>query len=116
MSANVSLNRIISFLAEPETDKYTNRQRAAVNDTHVGCRSATFDYGFGSAPTDGFSLQNITLSFPPGLSCIVGPVGSGKSTLLLSLLSERRLVHGTVDLNYPIMKVPGDHEVIGLQS
>lgn len=118
LAALVSVRRISQYLRENETTKYDQlldyENFDGSQHPYVGFEKASFTYADDAQLSEGtaFVLKNLTVSFPPGLSIIVGPVGSGKSSLLLSLLGETRRLQGRNYLPAPIARalVPIDED------
>ncbi|KAJ2981632.1 hypothetical protein NUW58_g6640 [Xylaria curta] len=80
LNAHVSLDRIESFMAEP--DKEENDYHESTSD--VEFQNATFAW-----PTSNkVVLKNLNLRFTTGLSIICGKVGAGKTALLQAILGE----------------------------
>ena len=52
---------------------------------------------FGWPGTSHLVLRNLSLSFPRGLTLVIGLVGSGKSALLQALLGEMDLENGEIN-------------------
>ena len=96
IAAFVSLSRIESFLAEPETDKYVQLIGASGN---IGMQHASFVYN--RSESRRFALSDLSCTFPTGVSLVVGPVGAGKSSLLLALLGEMDRLTGTTYMPRP---------------
>ncbi|PIA14757.1 hypothetical protein COEREDRAFT_93717 [Coemansia reversa NRRL 1564] len=111
ISAYVSLNRIGSYLNQPEVQSLESRVLSG-NES-----SATLNSDGGKAP---FALQGIDVQFPEGgLSVIAGPTGSGKSSLLAGLIGEMTLTRGRVLLPTGDARQLGEQEaqygdVVGL--
>jgi ABC-type multidrug transport system fused ATPase/permease subunit len=102
LAANVSLNRIIGYLHEPDTNKWAILHHEHQSSTRIGFQDARFNW---QADAGQFVLGPLTLDFPLGkLSVVCGSVGAGKSTLLLSLLGETRLISGKVFLPTPLFR------------
>jgi ABC-type multidrug transport system fused ATPase/permease subunit len=58
----------------------------------------------GTAPTQGFRLQDIDLCFPRGqVTLIAGKFGSGKTLLLLAMMGEAKLMEGKI--SYAISQI-----------
>ncbi|ETV80629.1 hypothetical protein H257_06154 [Aphanomyces astaci] len=94
LQAQVSLQRILSFLQQP--DKPTRPQPPKHHDgpTMVVIENGTFawDQGEGVAPT----LKNVSLTVSRGdLVVVHGKVGSGKSSLCMAILGEMHQTEGT---------------------
>lgn len=118
LNANVSLGRIAEFLAEPDSEKWSNLDSSCKtpDSPHIGCTNAVFDWEepvasdpnldiLDSLANPKFRLHAKTLDFPIGkTSLIVGPVGSGKTMLLLSLLGETHVTAGSVFSPSPIFR------------
>lgn len=118
LNANVSLGRIAEFLAEPDSEKWSNLDVSCktADTPHLGCTNAIFDWEepVASEPTldvlaslenPKFRLRAQNLDFPVGrISLVVGPVGSGKTMLLLSLLGETHVTAGSVFSPSPIFR------------
>lgn len=98
VQSKVSLDRIESFLNEPETTKY--EQLALPKDENspdVGFQNATFSWSKDSS--NDFKLRDLNIAFEKGkLNVIIGSTGAGKTSLLLALLGEMTLVEGKVFL------------------
>ncbi|OAT06162.1 ABC bile acid transporter [Blastomyces gilchristii SLH14081] len=93
IEAWVSAGRIEKFLTSAEKGHNT------LPSDHICFEKATIAWPVEDADeTDGrFSLQDISLSFPPkGLSVISGKTGSGKSLLIASILGESDILSGAV--------------------
>ncbi|KAI0443678.1 ABC transporter [Xylaria telfairii] len=86
LNAYVSLDRIESFMAEP--DKEDNDSNDATPD--VEFQDATFAW-----PTNHKTvLKNLNIRFTTGLSIICGKVGAGKTALLQAILGDLDRVAG----------------------
>ncbi|QPG76133.1 hypothetical protein FOA43_003519 [Brettanomyces nanus] len=98
VQSKVSLDRIESFLNEPECSKYEQLSlKRSPNSPLVGFENATFSWSQHSK--NNFRLRDINVSFKVGkLNVIIGHTGSGKSSLLLALLGEMELDSGKVFL------------------
>ncbi|KAK4517554.1 uncharacterized protein ATC70_000894 [Mucor velutinosus] len=99
LQANVSLNRIETFLAEEEVKLPAPN---TTSSTHIGfINNASFSW---NSPSKGNEpavpqIKNLNLSFPLNqMSIVCGPTGSGKTTLLLSLLGETYCLSGAAIL------------------
>jgi ABC-type multidrug transport system fused ATPase/permease subunit len=86
LNARVAMNRIESFMNEP--DKPENAAVDSANQLEL--KDASFSWP-GLPHT---VLQNVSITFPQGLTMIVGRVGAGKTALLQGLLGELDLVRG----------------------
>ncbi|PSN70285.1 hypothetical protein BS50DRAFT_674708 [Corynespora cassiicola Philippines] len=101
VGALISLKRLQNHLYTPE-----NHFPSTPDDT-IGFDNATVRW-HGSGP-DGFSLRNLTLSFPPGaISIVEGPTRSGKSLLLAAILGECELVRGNIATPCSSTGLPAD--------
>lgn len=122
LGALVSVKRISDYLQEDETTKYEQlldyEEFSSVSHPYVGFENASFTYSSDDqlAESSPFILKDLNISFPPGLSIIVGPVGSGKSSLLLSLLGETRRLKGRNYLPAPIARALVPIEEDGLSD
>ncbi|KAF2868418.1 ABC transporter type 1, transmembrane domain-containing protein [Massariosphaeria phaeospora] len=104
--SKVSVDRIEEYLAEPETDKYTQlktREKDENGQPVIGFEEGTFSWGGtdmkDKASADAFKLMDLDFKFKVGdLNVIVGPTGSGKTSLLMALLGEMTKLKGTVYL------------------
>lgn len=81
LNAYIAINRIEDFMSEPDK---TDVNTEAIPKDHFELKNASFGWP-GSSET---VLEDITLSFPIGLTVICGQVGAGKSALLQALLGE----------------------------
>ncbi|KAI1114358.1 ABC transporter [Nemania sp. NC0429] len=86
LNAYVSLDRIETFMAEP--DKQENDADDATS--HIEFRDATFKWPTNHKPV----LKDLNLHFTTGLSVICGRVGTGKTALLQAILGELDKVSG----------------------
>ncbi|TFK32340.1 multidrug resistance-associated ABC transporter [Crucibulum laeve] len=105
LQALVSLRRIEKYLNVPEIVAFTKLQeceapviRSATISWPKNVEHATGLHAMGSTPRPrSFSLENISLEFPPGeVSLVCGKTGSGKSLLLLGFLGEADILSGQV--------------------
>jgi len=104
--SKVSIDRIEEYLAEPETDKYsqlTTHKKDEEGQPFIGFENGTFSWGGKDmkeqAAADAFKLMDLDLKFKAGnLNVIVGPTGSGKTSLLMALLGEMTKLRGDVFL------------------
>ncbi|RMZ75443.1 hypothetical protein DV737_g5299, partial [Chaetothyriales sp. CBS 132003] len=87
LNARVAMGRIEDFMAEPDKPEEFHQTHDKLELQH-----ATFSWPGTSHPV----LRDITLSFPPGLSLVIGVVGSGKTALLQALLGELDLDSGNL--------------------
>ncbi|KAI9642629.1 hypothetical protein NHQ30_009434 [Ciborinia camelliae] len=81
LNAQIAMGRIEDFMKEPD------KPESAANhtlDDRLQMNDASFAWPGALDPV----LQNITISFPSGLSLIYGEVASGKTALLQALLGE----------------------------
>ncbi|KAJ3241023.1 hypothetical protein HDU81_002193 [Chytriomyces hyalinus] len=94
MELNVSIDRIESFLMEPELETFGESLQAT--EPKLGfTNNASFNYG-GVGNIEPV-LKNLGFTFPDGkLSIVIGKTGSGKSSLLMALLGEMRTLSGQV--------------------
>lgn len=96
LNANVAVGRIEAFMAEP--DKLDLGKDGSAADT-IELDKASFAWP--GAPLN--VLHDLTLSFTPGLTVIIGEVAAGKTALLQALLGELDRVEGFVKRpNQPI--------------
>jgi ABC-type multidrug transport system fused ATPase/permease subunit len=86
LNAKVAMDRLESFMNEP--DKPENP--AADASDQLELRDASFAWPGASNTV----LRNVNISFPQGLSMVVGRVGAGKTALLQGLLGELDLEAG----------------------
>ncbi|KAF8522635.1 P-loop containing nucleoside triphosphate hydrolase protein, partial [Hysterangium stoloniferum] len=99
LNAYVSMQRIESYLAEPEVPAWASSLTAGPDklNTQIGFEKASFEWH--GAP-GAFRLDDIDVIFPIGkLTLIFGRTGSGKSAFLGALLGELNCMSGTVHLN-----------------
>lgn len=96
INAMVAVDRIEDFMAEP--NRLEMNTEALIGD------SLAIHHGFFSWPGVSVNvLEDIDLSFPPGLSVILGEVGSGKTALLQALLGELDMHQGQlIKPNVPV--------------
>lgn len=107
LSALISLRRVAAFLQEDETAKYDQLLGTSEGPDHplVGFTGAA---AFGYRPSEEleegneFQLHGLDISFPAGLTIVIGPVGSGKTSLLLALLGEMHRIKGRNYLPSPL--------------
>lgn len=88
LNAFIAMGRIESFMQEPDIEQ----DDVVQNGTEV--RMELINATFAWPGTSGHVLRDVSLSFPTGLTVILGPVGSGKSALLQALLGELDCVCG----------------------
>jgi len=81
LNASVALGRIEDYMNEPDR---IEEVEASGYDGPLELRKASFSWPGMLRNV----LENVTVSFPPGLSVIFGPVASGKTALLQALLGE----------------------------
>ncbi|CAN6663394.1 ATP-dependent bile acid permease [Trichomonascus vanleenenianus] len=107
LQAKVSLDRVIQFLSEGETDKYNQLSSSTPrgpNSPKIGFENASFSWLSAShaqrdSESFNFRLRDLNADFPVGkMSVIVGPTGSGKTSLLMALLGEMDRESGNVFL------------------
>ncbi|KAJ2451289.1 hypothetical protein EV183_003698 [Coemansia sp. RSA 2336] len=113
----VSLNRIGSYLGQPEIQQLDER---VSNSNALGFDNAYLAWDVPaepsteqtpllqqpSAPTSSFMLQGLNVEFPrEGMSIVAGPTGSGKSSLLAALVGEMSLVRGRIMV--PVARIDG---------
>jgi ABC-type multidrug transport system fused ATPase/permease subunit len=99
--AKISVDRVEEYLAEPETEKYTQLQKKFDEDGEpiVGFSQCNFSWGSRDDADDEFKLIDLDMRFAVGeLNVIVGPTGCGKTSLLLALLGEMTQLEGAVYL------------------
>ena len=81
LNAYVAMGRIEDFMAEPDKEEIDLVPEGTANlSMHDAC--------FAWPGVNKNVLQNLTLSFPPGLTVIYGEVAAGKTALLQALLGE----------------------------
>jgi ABC-type multidrug transport system fused ATPase/permease subunit len=101
LESKVSVDRVEEFLAEPETDKYSQLHHPSTTDTDlrvIGFKQGTFSWG-NQDNEEAFKLRGVDLEFHTNvINVIVGPTGSGKTSMLLALLGEMTLLEGSVYL------------------
>lgn len=90
LNAKVAMGRIESFMNEPDKPKHSDG-RASQGEMVLSNAS------FGWPGTSHLVLRNLSLSFPRGLTLVIGLVGSGKSALLQALLGEMDLENGEIN-------------------
>ncbi|CAG5144885.1 uncharacterized protein ALTATR162_LOCUS1619 [Alternaria atra] len=81
LNAYVAMGRIEEFMAEPDKEE-TDVVPEGTAD--LGLHHASFAW----PGVDHNVLEDITLSFPPGLTVVYGEVAAGKTALLQALLGE----------------------------
>ncbi|KAJ3204828.1 hypothetical protein HK099_001015 [Clydaea vesicula] len=131
LEVKIAGDRIISFLKEPELEKYSiespeivqalsDASNTFVGEPKVGFGNARFMYHgspvendeskeddnastkSGSRGNAAFVLRDIDVEFPIGkLTTICGATGAGKSTLIQALFGELNRLHGEVHLPDP---------------
>ncbi|KAJ2850080.1 hypothetical protein IWW36_002185 [Coemansia brasiliensis] len=118
----VSLNRIGSYLGQPEVQQLDER---VSNGNLLGFDNADLAWDIPAEPSteqtpllqqqqqqqsstsaSGFMLQKLNVEFPHGkMTIVAGPTGSGKSSLLAALVGEMSLVRGRVMV--PVARMDG---------
>lgn len=101
LQANVSLNRIESFLAEEEVKLPAPNTTSSTQIGFIDNASFSWNAACASSSKDEPvpQIKNLNLSFPLNqMSIVCGPTGSGKTTLLLSLLGETHCLSGAAIL------------------
>ncbi|KAH8663406.1 ABC transporter-like protein [Tricladium varicosporioides] len=96
LNAKVSIGRIEEFMNEPDKAEAENEQ-SSINRLEM--KNASFAWPGAKRPV----LNNITLTFPPGLTVIYGEVGAGKTALLQALLGELDKLGGEYDRSNDIV-------------
>ncbi|TGO35495.1 hypothetical protein BHYA_0156g00190 [Botrytis hyacinthi] len=106
IAANVSLQRVESFLNSPELGNILSSPIETLEPTDSDLPVIVFENARISWPTDTeyvdsesdrFILRDINISFPVNkLTIICGKTGSGKSLLLSSMLGEAELISGRI--------------------
>jgi ABC-type multidrug transport system fused ATPase/permease subunit len=81
LNAYVAMGRIEEFVAEPDKEKADVVPEGSAD---LSLDSASFAW----PGVEQNVLENITMSFPPGLTVIYGEVAAGKTALLQALLGE----------------------------
>jgi ATP-binding cassette subfamily C (CFTR/MRP) protein 1 len=105
MDAFISMDRIESFLLEPELHPELATKDKGANERLMGIafRNASFSYG----PHGKILLSNINLNIPHGsLMMVAGPVASGKSNLLKSILGDLTVREGSCSESHSRAYVP----------
>lgn len=87
LNAKIAVERIENFMNEPDK---LDAETSSTSENLLEMKHASFAWPGASGPV----LQDITLSFPPGLTVICGEVGAGKTALLQALLGEADLTDG----------------------
>nr|CAD7428321.1 unnamed protein product [Timema monikensis] len=102
IQANVSLNRINSYLASEELDK--NSVSHEISEQYpLVIENGSFSWGRGDDPF----LRNINVTVKEGaLLAVVGTVGSGKTSLISAFLGEMDKLSGRVNTKGSIAYVP----------
>lgn len=88
LNATVAVGRINEFMSEPDKEEKYSELRGS----DIAFHDASFAWP-GSATA---VLNNLNVSFPPGLTVIVGKVGTGKTALLQAVLGELDKRNGDV--------------------
>lgn len=97
VSASVSIQRISTFFAEP--DSASN----VVSSDSIELQDAAIAWPGSAITEQDATLKGLTLKFPPDvLSIITGPTGAGKSLLLAALLGESDILAGSIRTLAPI--------------
>ncbi|CAK5284084.1 unnamed protein product, partial [Mycena citricolor] len=101
IQARIAINRIATFLEEPEVTSQVSSLKAEDPDVvdhggKLGLFEASFRWnGIPREVLDSFELDKLSVVFPEGvLSVITGPTASGKTALLMALLGEMTLLPG----------------------
>jgi ABC-type multidrug transport system fused ATPase/permease subunit len=81
LNAYVAMGRIEEFMSEPDKEK---ADVVPEGSAELRLRDASFAW----PGVEQNVLENITMSFPPGLTVIYGEVAAGKTALLQALLGE----------------------------
>ncbi|KAF2125145.1 P-loop containing nucleoside triphosphate hydrolase protein [Dothidotthia symphoricarpi CBS 119687] len=89
LNAYVAMGRIEDFMNEPDKEQVdaVSEQR-----TELALHNASFAW----PGVNKNILEDVNLSFPPGLTVIYGPVAAGKTALLQALLGELDISAGEV--------------------
>ena len=90
LNANVAINRIEDFMAEPDKEDNERIGAEPVSEDDLELKDASFAW---PGRTDNV-LKDVTLTFTNGLHVVSGPVACGKSALLKALLGELDLTAG----------------------
>nr|CAD7440049.1 unnamed protein product [Timema bartmani] len=102
IQANVSLNRINSYLASEELDRNSVSHEISEHYPLV-IENGSFSWGRGDDPI----LRNINVTVKEGaLLAVVGTVGSGKTSLISAFLGEMDKLSGRVNTKGSIAYVP----------
>ncbi|PQE13502.1 ABC transporter protein [Rutstroemia sp. NJR-2017a WRK4] len=88
LNARISMERIEEFMQEPDKVEGDSSGRPEESLTMT---DASFAWPGATEPV----LQDLTMSFPAGLSLVYGEVGAGKTALLQALLGELDHLSGT---------------------
>ncbi|CCH62018.1 hypothetical protein TBLA_0G00710 [Henningerozyma blattae CBS 6284] len=95
VQSKVSLDRVQTFLDEPDTKKY-EQLTVPVEKNKLSFKNATMSWG---NDNDSFKLRNLDIDFKIGqLNVVIGPTGSGKTSLLMALLGEMTLTEGQINI------------------
>ncbi|KZT30801.1 P-loop containing nucleoside triphosphate hydrolase protein, partial [Neolentinus lepideus HHB14362 ss-1] len=104
LHAYVSMQRIQTFLSEPEVSEWASSlHRSASHRKTDACQEIEFDGAvlqwYSNSEGERFQLGPLSIKFPMGkLTLVTGPTGSGKSALLTALLGEMKCISGMVRL------------------
>lgn len=88
LNAKIAVDRIEDFMSEPDKDHSNDSKDSRENQLEL--QDASFAWPGTSDPV----LQDITLTFPEGLTVIFGKVAAGKTALLQALLGELDRIEG----------------------
>jgi ABC-type multidrug transport system fused ATPase/permease subunit len=81
LNAYIAMSRIEEFMAEPDKEQ---ADVVPEGSAELSLQSASFSW----PGVDQYVLEDMTISFPPGLTVIYGEVAAGKTALLQALLGE----------------------------
>jgi ABC-type multidrug transport system fused ATPase/permease subunit len=95
--ANVSVGRIQGMVDETEASCAGSDEHPEILEGAPKVELENFSVSR-SPVGDSFSLRNISAHFERGLNMVIGTNASGKSTLLMGIMSELKIITGSVRL------------------